>query len=650
MSTFTQWNGPQGTYGPSAKDITALIDAYNQLSIKLTAHVESVAPTDSTVHGIVSYISNIKTQLEALIGAKAEISALNEIRTTAEAAATQAALTTAVQNLNELIAGKADTSLLEDKANVTTVATLSSKINSVENTLTELKDNYTEHTKHITDDSISLAFDCAIKSAEFIIGTIKALKYIDFTQWHTVDAQYAGTGSSADTGTNGLYVLGKLSDDWSDDANAPTSNKFKAARCFIKYENTHPLDAIIDMTATKTNEDWSGEIQVIVSKEANEWPNLQFHLCHGTYSDGKEAIYLCISADGLAKNNVDYSNLEFHIAGVNFIPLDIATAKRIQVVSDNVVSTGIVPAYCKNSIVANTYNATTISTDIIQDTQGTPLFDVHRFVDEYGQEHKYLMIGDSAFDSVLLFRRPVLVTNDDKGNEVRSPFVTTADLQGMATLPAGVICQWPIYEDVIEDGVCIMHRATRVPNGFHATDRSKLPCEDYPELAKLLVENETDKEFTLPLVDFGIIKLATETYNPEDIADDRTETFNYTQLTTTIKLLNERLKSEIARSTNKDTEHEEAINTEETRATTAEQTLQDNIDAEQSRATTAEQTLATYLIDKPVYPSADDLPNVTPDAQGNVINNGDTVIVFDGETITQYKATVTGTTVTWTEV
>ena len=84
MSTFTQFNGPQGSSGPSTKDITALIDAYNQLSIKLTAHIEALAPTDSTVHGIVNYVTDIKTQLETLIGAKAGNSDLKDVRTIAE--------------------------------------------------------------------------------------------------------------------------------------------------------------------------------------------------------------------------------------------------------------------------------------------------------------------------------------------------------------------------------------------------------------------------------------------------------------------------------------------------------------------------------------------------------------------------------------
>ena len=677
MSTFTQWNGPQGNSGPSMVDIVTLIQEYKNLYGLLKGHIDAVAPTDKAVHGIANYVEGIKTQLETLIGTKVSVTDFNALKKTVEDTATTTdSLDSTVSSLKTTVASKADSSSLKDKADTATVDTLSDKIDSIETTLNSLKDDFTKSTQHITDEGIMLAFDCAIKSAEFIIGKIKALKYIDFTQWHTVNAQYAGTGSSADSNTNGLYVLGKLSDDWSDDTNAPTGNKFKAARCFIKYENTHPLDAIIDMTATKTSEGWSGEIQAIVSKEANEWSNLQFHLCHGTYSDGKEAIYLCVSADGLAKNSANFSSLEFHLAGVNFIPLDIDTAKRVQVVSNNVVSTGVVPTQCKNSIVANTYNAATISTDFIQDTQGTSLFKVHKFIDELGQEHSYLMISDAAFDGTLLLQRPVLVTKNEEGDEVRSPFVTANDVQSMITLPAGFICQWPTYEDVTEEDEHVMYKATSVPTGFHATDGSTLSCEDYPELAKLLAENEADTEFTLPVADFSIIKLATDSYN--DTPENRTEVFNYSQLTTTIKVLNDKLDTHLTQSAEiidaaqelKDTtktlqgniDAEEArakgaeqtlqgnIDAEEGRATGAEQDLQDNIDKEEARATGAEQTLATYLIDKPVYPSADDLPNITPDAQGNVTNDGDIVIVFDGNTIVQYKATVTGTAVTWTEV
>ncbi len=157
MSTFTQFNGPQGSSGPSTKDITALIDAYNQLSIKLTAHIEALAPTDSTVHGIMNYVTDIKTQLETLIGAKAGNSDLKDVRTIAEAAATQSELNSAIQSLNSLIADKASVEDIESKADTTDVTAIKKDIETLTSTLNALDTNFLASRKEYSLDSLSVS-------------------------------------------------------------------------------------------------------------------------------------------------------------------------------------------------------------------------------------------------------------------------------------------------------------------------------------------------------------------------------------------------------------------------------------------------------------------------------------------------------------
>ena len=66
MSTFTKFIAPQGG-NFSSRDLLNLIEAYNQLSIKLNQHIESIAPTDPVVHGIKAALDALKAELENAI-------------------------------------------------------------------------------------------------------------------------------------------------------------------------------------------------------------------------------------------------------------------------------------------------------------------------------------------------------------------------------------------------------------------------------------------------------------------------------------------------------------------------------------------------------------------------------------------------------
>ena len=71
MSTFTDWNGPQGG-GVRAADLIQLANAYSDLVAKLNQHMSDKTPGTSDVHGIKNYV---EAQIETIKGLIPSVSA-----------------------------------------------------------------------------------------------------------------------------------------------------------------------------------------------------------------------------------------------------------------------------------------------------------------------------------------------------------------------------------------------------------------------------------------------------------------------------------------------------------------------------------------------------------------------------------------------
>lgn len=497
MSTFTQFNGPQGSSGPSTKDITALIDAYNQLSIKLTAHIEALAPTDSTVHGIVNYVTDIKTQLETLIGAKAGNSDLKDVRTIAEAAATQSELNSAVQNLNNLIAGKASVEDIESKADTTDITAIKKDIETLTSTLNALDEAWKAYSAHVTDSTIKLAFNCAIESATFIIGKIKAFKVIDFTKWAHFSAPFAGTGGISDTSTNGVFILGCLSLNWEEDQHAPDEeHSHKAARAYIKYVNSNPFDAICDMVVTKTDKGYVGLLTVHLAKKAGTWPGLAFHLLLGTNSKHTECVYLAVSAEGLSSTSGDYSNTNFRACGENFLPVGedgyVTPSGMLNGITSTVIGTNASSIISIDKLLPGQ-----IWSSNYFDADGYSLLKVISKIDPDDKTtYRQVFIGNVNHNEITFVRRPSMIIEDEDGEQKQEYFITKQDVIN-SVIPIGSIIRWA---PVNENG-----KLKNIPAGYLACDGSQISNADYPELCKLLGFDENGMS-TLPSEDHSIIK------------------------------------------------------------------------------------------------------------------------------------------------
>ena len=592
MSTFTQWNGPQGASGPSAKDITALIDAYNNMSSALQAHLAAVAPTDSSVHGIVSYVNSVKAELQALLGAKAENTALAAVKDTADAAATKQALLDAVQNMEQLIAAKADEKALSAKADTATTEAMQKNIDTITEMLDKLQAEWDKFAAYYKDDASELAFSTIIKTAEYFIGKLHAHYVIDFTKWSHFTAPFAGTGTQDSSDTNGIFILGCLSMDWADDDNAPDKEQAaKPARAYIKYVNTNPFDAIIDMSATKAEGKFSGSLSVHISKKAGTWQNMKFHLVHGTDSKGNEAVYLGISSSKLASAGSDYSNVNFHVAGINFLAPGqigfVVPTGLLNGITDAAIGMGADSAITFDDITANSVMSDNYLT---AEAKNLLHIEVLKDPDGIGKDYEQLFIGNKDLNDITFTTRPSMIVNDQEGNQHESYFVTSQDIKN-CTIPVGTVFRWPFVDEVTG-------KLIKVPKGFMACDGSQFNALDYPELAELCGADEFGNA-SLPVEDHAIIKAYYFDMIDKSSTPDFEEIINFSTL-------NKKINKETTRATDAEKglsiridNNAAAIEAETVRATEAEAAEKARAEAaeaaETKRATDAEAVLTAGL-------------------------------------------------------
>lgn len=583
MSTFTQFNGPFATSGPSTKDLTGLIDAYTNLKATLDRHINDDIDTNN-VHRGRDYIDSVKRDIQAAIDAV--LARLNtvELNKVDKPAAghlvnnteldSYATLDKLADELDKYTSTEGMSEILRYYVKDTEFDALKAIVESTRDSFLEFKNNFNTST---VGNLLVQELNGVLAATEYLLGMLHAKRVIDFTEWQTVLMQFAGTGAIEDTGTNGLYVIGKLSDDWSDDKTPPTLNVYKSARAFIKYENGAPFDAVIDMVVTKHGEaSFTGAINAIISKQPGSWNNLRFHLCRCTDYEGKEAIYLCVSADGLAKDNSNYANWYVHACGINFIPLDEKNIKYVQHVDDCITSTAPVKSEQGSSITASNITVGELNLDVIRDSAGNIMLQMQHIIDETGVDHRHLLIGDASISAIQLWKRPTILSIDPDNPEqfvVEDKIATIKDLQSLASVPLGGIIQWPLHEEVYElddEGnpvideltglpVLKMIKAIEVPEGFLACDGSSVYSVDYSDFSKLM-HHENDDEFNLPLYDCAIIKVKVDTDEGGDDYDpERITVLNYNQIVELLKNTSKNLKEEIERSTTADSTHDSVL-------------------------------------------------------------------------------------------
>ena len=604
MSTFTMFNGPQGAAGPSTKDITSLISAYNELSIKLTQHIAEFATSDgSTVHAIKSYVDAIKNELEATITTKADSSKVGTVALASINGQIYTDLSNAVNALTHYIESKyakatdlvkyVPSTSVSDKASSTdklqTASEVKKSIDALDinkyATNADFNKELLAAINKLSDGTFKLLIADIVQATNNFVGLLHAHKVIDFTKWAKFSAPFAGTGS-LDTNINGVYILGCISLDWSDDSDAPNAAyAHKAGRAYIKYVNSNPFDAIIDFTVTKTDESHIGSLTAHVSKKAGTWEDLAFHLILGTDSKGNEHAYVAVSSKGLASSSTAYSNTDFRACGENFIPVGevgyATPSGMLEGITTATIGTNASSITAIDNLILNK-----LWSDNYMDAEGSTFLKVVA-TNVNDKIHRQLVIGDNTHDDLIFAKRPSLIIEDRDGNKVQAYFVTTQDIANNM-LPVGAIIRWAAAND---DG-----SLRDIPDGWLdiSVAQTQVSSTDYPDLAKVL-GTDIYNYIKMPVESHSIIKAKNF-----DIID-QAYLIDYNEVVE-ITALDKKINKEITRAQTAETtlnnhinDNTRAISNEATRAIAAEKILTDDLAAETTRAKAAEQANKTAI-------------------------------------------------------
>ena len=289
MSTFTDWNGPQGS-DVRAQDLMEFAKGYAALVTKLEEHITSKAG-NTGVHEVKSFVESLlddyvsNNELDNRLTAfakKTDLPSLADYVTAATLSgyATKAAVENTYATKQELTAYLRANSLESQeiiRAMLADISVLRDWVNSDEKTIDKL--NVTEMT-----------------------GRVLANEHIQF-----IDRTFAAPVGGSDI--DGVYyILGMLAN--------------KAGVAFIRMGNTKPFSANINFAVTPMEK---GALSVTTDCELAD---LKFKIVSGTDSAGATHYYLAIqssewisnfaSTDGVGK----FSSIEFDGAGINFYPVN----------------------------------------------------------------------------------------------------------------------------------------------------------------------------------------------------------------------------------------------------------------------------------------------------------------------------------------
>lgn len=292
MSTFTDWNGPQGAQ-PRGLDLYQLTEAYNRVLATLNEHITSKT-AEGNVHNSKDYVDSKIAELNALI------TNFNRFLTRADADESYAAKTTVDENISRI-----DHALL-DKANTAALDDYLRKNDLTSHEVVELMrediDRLASELEHV-DDWKNGEWTCpSLKASSYVEGMLKAVEQVQFTDKHIT--AYVG-------GTNLIgvyYIVGQLAD--------------KAGTAFIKYtgqNDTRGFTAAVTfvkgaLTVVTDNNELKGLCFLIVENSGNRYLGVQ----------STDWMSQFASSDGYGLFNA----LDLEVSGINFMPAGSAEYVR----------------------------------------------------------------------------------------------------------------------------------------------------------------------------------------------------------------------------------------------------------------------------------------------------------------------------------
>lgn len=436
MSAFSDWNGPSngGSSLPQVKTLEGLLVQLSTLSNQISAIGTALEAHESHVltglHGpiqedyatkinalrneigtIASAVGPIKAALDA---AKEYVDGKLGTLTQGTVAATIKAEETRAKTIEAELTAEIESEVAERIASVK-VAT-----DAIDAMLTEFTTDWLK-VKKISNPTGTLIIDSDIQALDMLIGRLKVAEVVDFTKWADVNAQAVPDG---ETTNNVVLLLGCLSTEYDSRENGVPgiAQKHKPARVYIKFINSRPWNAIVDLVATvdsSNNSEGSmqrtGSIFAQCAKTASRDKPIQFGIYYGTNKSGEHRIYLGVVVDeALAYVSGNYvSGLNFKVVGENFIPFTNDTQATLWV-NGAVSRVAIATAYDSETFAVNGISAEEIWSDNYKDAEGLPVLTTNRDNNtlELGKDDDPRQLRMHSTD------RPSIVHNDDSEHKV----------------------------------------------------------------------------------------------------------------------------------------------------------------------------------------------------------------------------------------
>lgn len=285
MSTFTDWNGPQGG-GVRAADLIQLANAYSDLVAKLNQHMSDKTPGTSDVHGIKTYV---EAQVETIKGLIPSVSAfITEVK-----ADSKYALKSQVPT---------DTVSSSDLINYAKVSDLTEY----------LKSSDLDSQKTITDIKTDIAaIEDALNASSFEMPVLKAVDYIEGLVHAVEQIQFVDKSITAFVGgvdeIGVYYILGMLKD--------------KSGTAYIHMGNTKAFSAVVNFAITP---EWHGALSVTTDCELK---GLKWKIVSGTSATGEKHAYLAVQSTEWTSNFASsdgvgiFTGISFYASGINFVPV-----------------------------------------------------------------------------------------------------------------------------------------------------------------------------------------------------------------------------------------------------------------------------------------------------------------------------------------
>lgn len=296
MSTFTDWNGPQGS-GVKASDLIQLANAYSDLVTKLNQHMSDKTPGTSDVHGIKTYV---ETQLATIRGLIPSVSAfITETKADAKYALKSQIPTDIVHS--------ADVANFATNAAVAALLANYIKANdlSSQQVIVDIKSDIATIERALNTSTFSKS---VLKATSYMEGIIHAVEQIQFVDKSIT----AFVGGSDDIGV--YYILGMLLG--------------KAGTAYVRMGNTKPFSAVVNFAVTP---EWKGALSVTTDCDLK---GLKWKIVSGTSANGEKHAYLAVqstewisqfaSSDGVGI----FTGINLYCAGINFAPVDSSSWVR----------------------------------------------------------------------------------------------------------------------------------------------------------------------------------------------------------------------------------------------------------------------------------------------------------------------------------